>query len=175
MITDLSVHNLSHLRVADPAQTAAGPCHNISLLSIYPHSHQDWHTLVCTRAYCSIYEHRHVQLWENTRTFLSLHLKKIKRNWQPIWLLEQQFHIVHCKPCCMSSLHSPLKNRQHTSVSRESPSLLIPINLSSEQGVGSQSWPLKFEHDLTLCLQLSNVSATAWLLSSSGPALIVRK
>lgn len=60
------------------------------------------------------------------------------------------------------------KNRQHNIVSQESPSLLIPINLSSEQGAGSQSWPLKFEHDLTLCLQLSNVSATAWLLSSSG-------
>ena len=60
------------------------------------------------------------------------------------------------------------KNRQHNSVSLEGPSLLITINLSSEQGAGSQSWPLKFEHDLTLCLQLSNVSATTWLLSSSG-------
>lgn len=43
--------------------------------------------------------------------------------------------------------------------------LLIPINLSSEQDVGSQSWSLKFERDLTLCLQLTNVYATVWLLS----------
>lgn len=60
------------------------------------------------------------------------------------------------------------KNRQHNSVFRGIPSLLIPINLSSEQGAGSQPGPLKFEHDLTLCLQLSNVYATAWLLSSPG-------
>lgn len=68
---------------------------------------------------------------------------------------------------CASSLYF-FKNKQRSSVSSESSSWLIPINLSSEQGAGSQSWPLKFEHDLTLCLQLSNVFATAWLLSSSG-------
>lgn len=66
----------------------------------------------------------------------------------------------------MPGLQTTLKTANN-SVSRENPSLLIPINLFSEQGTGSQSWPLKFEHDLTLCLQLSNVSATAWLLSSS--------
>ena len=68
--------------------------------------------------------------------------------------------------CVKSTL--AFKNSQHNVASQESPTLLIPINLSSEQGAGSQSMPLKFEHDLTLCLQLSNVSATAWLLSSSG-------
>lgn len=45
--------------------------------------------------------------------------------------------------------------------------LLIPINLSSERDVGSQSWSLKFERSLTLCLQLTNVYATVWLLSIS--------
>lgn len=67
----------------------------------------------------------------------------------------------------MSCLHWPLK-ADNTTVVPERPSLLIPINLSTEQGMGSQAWPLKFELDLTLCLQLSNVSATVWLLSSSG-------
>lgn len=66
----------------------------------------------------------------------------------PIMLKEMQFPVVHCRHCCMSSLYSCLKTGG--SVSCESSSLLIPINLSSEQGASSQSWPLKFEHDLTV-------------------------
>lgn len=68
----------------------------------------------------------------------------------------------------MSRLQTSLKNRQHNIVSLGSSSLLIPINLLGELGRGLHSRPLKVEHDLTLCLQLSDVSATDWLLSSSG-------
>ena len=68
-----------------------------------------------------------------------------------------------------------LKSRQDGSVAPESPILLIPINLFSECSASSQSWPLKFEHDLTLCLQLSDVFATTWLLPSSGFYLLTPK
>lgn len=52
---------------------------------------------------------------------------------------------------------SVLKTSNHTFSPSGNQSLLNPINLYNEQSAGSQSQPLKFEHALTLGLQLSNV------------------